>query len=292
MTLHRQYPLPAYATDENVDDHDEELDSPSDGYFGGRGGQVPTDVFVPTSQEVTKAQEAASDHAGSSRSGGSHRGTYTPQTTGMTPASSRRDSGSQYNPNPYTNRSNLPEVVQEEDAPPEYSETVPSQSPPEAREYGSQSRYRDYPQAEVSISSSSHAMVEEHPYPSPLRPEAQPLLAYEEQTLPLHNKRCAWKNANWLPTQFGGKKRKEKRHCWSQWSRKRERQRKRKPLLFVFVIVILLMWPVIRLIQSFWVQMPVSSVCKQMHPLTIHVHHTYHDISVLLQNSTDICFSL
>lgn len=159
MTLRRQFPVSSPGTGStNLVEDDESL-SPSDGYFGDRGAQVPNAVFVPISSAMEKEQEAASEHFGGSRP----EKVYTPQTTGVTPASSRRDSSSTHNDFGGRYRDTPRNaLLEEEDAPPEYSETLTSEGEQTSPALPQQSQYRDSPHTE-----SDEQPVRETVTPSP-----------------------------------------------------------------------------------------------------------------------------
>ena len=139
MTIH--YNVPAGTTAE-----DAESLSPSDGYFGGRSAGVPDTMFVPTqSSDEDKAQQAGFEHSTSSNPVTAKSGTYTPKSSGATPASSQADSGSVRTHHSTRYRDIPAHAVpgEDEDAPPQYSETSTTgwSNPPSS--VGSGARYQD-----------------------------------------------------------------------------------------------------------------------------------------------------
>ena len=151
MTIHQQYPLPNHgpAPAESVE-YDDSM-SPSDGYFGDRRAQFPNAVFLPASHTMEKAQEATSEQSGSFSPLANPQQSFTPRTTGVTPASSCRDSDNANTAYSGSYRDALQNVLVEDDeAPPEYSEAPTSTWSETASTLVSHNQHRDASAHEVS----------------------------------------------------------------------------------------------------------------------------------------------
>ena len=251
MTIRQNYSAPNYGTNEQDLLDDDDATSPTDGYFGDRETQVPNEVFVANPQNTDK--KGALEFSGSSSPVDKRSNAYTPQTSNLTPASSRRDSGSVHNAFPGRYRDGPHELQAEVlDAPPEYSETAPSQTSEAPRMINSQQPYQDDPIPEVSTP------LLRPPSPAERDPSSvSPMQSDTGASQPRQGRRSdfsSWKNRFSLPMYHKSPEKKGRRSCWGHWRHRREKQRQKKKFLFCsFLAAIFGICLLVLIVRSNWV---------------------------------------